>query len=255
MQRRALLHALAAGGVALGAGCSTLGVGDQSPAFDDVVAAYRYEGPELVVEFADDAAVTRASIYDGDTDDEYAAVENPPRTARFRVVAPARLETYATNSLHLAAETDGGTVRERVGPATVHARARNVRPGPDGRALFDLENQTEAPLVVRFVAVHGDVPNPTVDPGADAFERADLGFGPGVLGTGENRPRTPDRTDLVVGPGETVPFETTYAPFASPEDAPAEGGERTGAITVVHAGGGSARYDFEYSLGAADGAR
>jgi hypothetical protein len=74
---------------------------------------------------------------------------------------------------------------------------------------------------------------------------------PVVVGVGPNRRLSPSRTDLVVSPGETAPFETTYAPFAFPDGAgpdACDGDERTAQIAVVHTSGGSASYTFSYRL-------
>ena len=39
-----------------------------------------------------------------------------------------------------------------------------VDTGPEGQAQFEITNQGETSLLVRFVDISMDVPNPTVDP-------------------------------------------------------------------------------------------
>jgi hypothetical protein len=161
-----------------------------------------------------------------------------------------RLKTYATKSLHLDVETARGTVTEWIWKGPEHGHTDAFEVGSDGRAQFDITNQGETPLLVWFVAIHGDVPNPTINPQHESFNPATLGFGPGVLGTGSNRPQSPTRSDLVISSGETAPFATTYAPFAVPDDRSNEWGEkeRTGKITIISGPGGSMQYDFRYRL-------
>lgn len=251
MNRRPFLHALATGSLLGSAGClgSTPFVDDRRDA-TEVFEDYRYEGLTLVVRFRDD--VERAVLFDSTTDEEYETVEQPSESVRFPVVFPDRLETYLTArpALRVRAETPDGNARQSVWDP-IHGAARNVDPLPDGRARFDLENQGDAPLLVRFVGINGDdVPNPTADPQGDSFDLRTFDHGPGVVGVGSNRPLTSSRTDLVVPPGETLPFETTYAPFAFLEDTndDCDGDERTGTITVVHGSGGSAAYTFTFRL-------
>ncbi|WP_235920868.1 hypothetical protein [Natronorubrum halalkaliphilum] len=122
---------------------------------------------------------------------------------------------------------------------------------PDSRARLDIENQTSVPLLVQFVAIYGDVPNPCVDPQGDSFDRSASDLGPGVVGAGSNRPLSPSRTDLVVPAAETRAFETTYAPFAFPDGADADActdDDRRGTVAIVHGSGGSAAYGFTYQL-------
>lgn len=251
MNRRRFLGALGAGWSLLTAGCAeSLPTTADPPDASEVFAGHRFEGPELVVDFREGVDVQRAVLFDGDTDEVYETVERPPGTARFRVVFPDRLETAVGGSLRVKAETPDGWAR-RWTPGTVHAYVNGVEVLPDGRARFAVENQGEAPLLVRFVGIHGDVPNPTVDPQGESFDRASLGLDPGVVGVGSNRPLSPSGTDLVVPAGETAPFETTYAPFAFPDGTAGndcDGSERTGEVTVVHASGGSAAYTFDYRL-------
>lgn len=251
MERRPFLRTLAAGGALLTAGCA-----DSIPRTaarldsDAVFATSRFDGGDLVVEFRDDVDVRGAALFEPSREDEYETIEDPDRTVRFRVVLPERLETLLSPSLRVRAETADGVATLRVG-GQVHASATDVEPLPDSRARLAIENQGEAPLLVRFVAIYGDVPNPTIDPQADAFDRSSLDRGPGVVGVGANQRLSPSRTDLVVPADATRTFETTYAPFAFPDGVDAAdcgAGERTGMVAVVHGSGGSAAYDFTYRL-------
>jgi hypothetical protein len=251
MNRRPFLHALASGGALLSSGCvERLPFGSNPPKADAVFDDYRYEGAELVVEFSSDISIKQAVLYHSGTDEVFETIDHPRETARFRVVFPDRLETYVSKSLHVKAKTSGGWVNEWVwGP--VHGAMHNVEVLQDGRARFDLENPGEAPLLVRFVAIYGDVPNPTVDPQSNSFDHSSFDLGPGVVGVGPNRPLSPSRTDLVVPPGETKPFETTYAPFAFPDTAEAadcSDTERSGTIALLRPSGGSYAYTFTYQL-------
>lgn len=251
MSRRRFLRTFAGGGVLLTAGCvESLRFGTEQVDPSAVFAGHRFEGTDLVVEFRDGTDVERIALVNSSTDETYDVVEHPRGAARFPVVFPGQLKTYVAQSLHVRVETPDGSVRRWI-PETVHAYVDGVEVLGDGRARFDVMNQGEAPLLVRFVGVHGDVPNPTVDPQAESFDRSSFELGPGVVGVGSNRPLSPTRTDLVVPAGETAPFETTYAPFAFPngaDSADCDGSERIAEITVVHASGGSAAYTFSYRL-------
>lgn len=251
MNRRPFLRALVTGSTLLTAGCTeSLPFATEGPSEADVFDAHRFEETDLVVEFRDDVEVEKAVLYNSATDEEYETVERPGRAVRFPVVFPDRLETYVGRSLHVRVETPAGSTNRWI-PEIVHGYVRNVELLDDGRARFEIQNQGEAPLLVRFVGVYRDVPNPTVDPQAESFDRSSFDLGPGVVGVGRNRTLSPARTDLVVSPGETVPFETTYAPFAflgGTDAADCDGGERTAEIAVVHASGGSASYTFTYRL-------
>lgn len=251
MNRRPLLRALATGGALLTAGCvESLPFITDPTTESDLFESHRFEGPELVVTLRDDADVERVVLYDSATDEEYATVERPPGRARFRVVFPDRMETYVGGSLHVRAETSDGRTNRRI-PGMVHGYVDGVEVLDDGRARFAVANQGDAPLLVRFVGISGDVPNPAVDVQSDSFDPSSFDLGPGVVGVGPNRPLSPTRSDLVVSPGEVAPFETTYAPFAFPEGTEAAdcgGDERNGDIAVLHASGGSASYTFRYRL-------
>ncbi|ELY75514.1 twin-arginine translocation signal domain-containing protein [Natrinema gari] len=250
MNRRRFLQALATGGGVTAAGCVALPFSNDGPPTADVFEDYWYDGTDLVVRFRDGADVRRAVLHNPAADEEYETVTRPGSRVRFPVVFPDRLETYVSRSLRVTAETPDGSTQQRIWGA-VHAYVSTVDPLPDGRARLEIENQGDGPLLVRFVAIHGDVPNPTVDPQADSFDPSTFDLGPGVIGIEENRPLSPSRTDLVVPPGETKPFETTYVPFAFPDGVDAAdcaGDERTGRIAVVPGSGGSMAYDFTYRL-------
>ncbi|WP_222919281.1 hypothetical protein [Natrinema sp. SYSU A 869] len=253
MNRRPLLQTLATGGVLALAGCiESLPFAGDSPETSDVFEDYWYEETELAVRFRDDVDVKQAVLFNSDTDVEYETIERPGNTVRFSVVFPDRLETYLTHrpALRVKAETANGWARQSVWEP-VHGAVRSVEPLADGRARFDIENQTPAPILARFVAIYGHVPNPTIDPQHDSFDRSSFDLGPGIVGVGANRPLSPSRTDLVVPPEETRPFETLYAPFAYRDGADAEGclgDERTGTTALVHGSGLNASYGFTYRL-------
>jgi hypothetical protein len=251
MNRRQVLATLSTAAFGTVSGCAeSLSFGNHPPDADSVVESYHYEGAELVIQLSEEFDITQASIYDSSSDIQYASKEHPASTCRFQVVFPGRLETYATRSLHLEVETTNGTVTEWIWEGPAHSHTSGVSVGPEGQAQFEITNQGETPLLIRFVAISGDVPNPTVDPHQDSFDISALGFGPGVVGTGANRPQSPGRSDLAIPIGETAPFETTYAPFVVPEDSNAEwaGTDRTGEITIVLGSGISTKYDFTYRL-------
>ena len=251
MNRRRVLATLGTATFGSVAGCAeSLPFGDDPPDAESVVKNYQYEETELVVQLSEEFDIKQASIYDSSSDTQYASIDHPRSNCRFQVVFPDRLETYASKSLHLEVKTARGTVTEWIWKGPAHGQTSAVDVGPEGQARFDITNQGEKPLLVRFVAISGDVPNPTGDPQHVSFDLSALGFGPGVLGTGSNRPQSPNRSDLVISPGETAPFETTYAPFAVPEDSTTEWGgtDRTAEITIVQGSGGSTKYDFIYRL-------
>jgi hypothetical protein len=250
MKRRQALATLSTVAAGATAGCAgSLPFGNDPPDAASVIKGHHYEETELVVQLSQEFDIEEASIYDSTSDTRYASIERPSSECRFQVVFPDRLETYATKSLHLDVQTASGTVTEWVWTGPAHGHTTAVEVGPEGQAQFEITNQGDTPLLIRFVAISGDVPNPTVDPQDESFDRSALGFGPGVLGTGSNRPQSPDRLDLVISPGETAPFETTYTPFAVPEASPTEwdGTDRTGEITIVQASGASVKYDFTYN--------
>jgi hypothetical protein len=245
MNRRRVLGSVVAGGSVAVSGCvGWFGLGGGVSA-GSVFERVAFEGESVVVGFRSGVDVERVSLVDSSTGVTLTSVERPGRTAR--------LQTFVGRSLHVRAATSDGTVEEWL-PGHVHARVRDVAVLSDGRVRFGIENQGDAPLLVRFVAVHGDVPNPALDPQAEGFERSALPFGPGVVGVGENQPGDASREDLVVTAGERAAYETTYAPFAGDDDATAGGtndatedgteDERRASITVVHGSGGSASYDI-----------
>ncbi|SDQ93388.1 hypothetical protein [Natronobacterium texcoconense] len=251
MNRRPFLQTIATGGALLSAGCvESIPFTTTRLESEDVFEEYWYEETELVVQFREDVDVERAVLTDLGTDEEYETTEQPGPTVRFPVVFPERRETYLSQSLRVTAETPDGEGRLGVG-GPVHAYVDTLEPLPDGRARLEIESQTDAPLLVGFVGVYGDVPNPTADPQSDSFDPSTFEAEPGVVGVGANRPLSPSRTDLVVPPGETRAFETTYAPFAfsdSTASSACDGEERRGKVAVVHGSGGSAAYDFTYRL-------
>lgn len=251
MNRRPLLQSLIAGGTLLTAGCvGSLPSTVDQPEASNVFESYQFDGTDLVVKFRDNADVQNTVLYNSSTDEEYETIKQPSGTIRFPVVFPDRLETYISNSLRVKAKTSDGWAHQWI-PEIVHAHTKDVEVLRDGRARFEIENQGDAPLLVRFTGIYGDIPNPTVDPQSESFDRSSLNFGPGVIGIGQNRPLSPSRTDLVVSPGETEPFETTYAPFAFPDSADIEdcdGEERTAKIAFVHGSGGIASYTFSFRL-------
>lgn len=251
MNRRPFLHSLVAGGTLLTAGCvESLPFTANQPAASDVFEGYRFDGTDLVVTFRDGADVQTVVLYNSSTDEDYEMIEQLSGTIRFPVVFPDRLETYVAQSLHVKAETADGWVHQWV-PEIVHAHTDGIEVLPDGRVRLEIENQGDAPLLVRFVGIYGDVSNPTVDPQSESFDRSSLPFDPGVIGSGSNWPLSSSRTDLVIAPGETAPFETTYAPFAFPtgaDGADCDGKKRTAEVGIVHASGGSASYTVSFRL-------
>jgi len=218
----------------------------------DVFANDYYEGRELVVEFQEGIDVERAVLLDSASGVELVARERPFGVVRFPVVFPDRMETHLSTGLNLdvRVETEKGSAQRSVWEPS-HGVARNVEPARDGRARFEIENQGPAPLLVRFVGLYDGVPNPTGDLGSESFDRSPLEFGPGVVGRGRNRPLTPSRTDLVVPPGETEPFVTTYAPFAFLNGATSEdcnGRERTAMVGILQGNATVTSYTFTYRL-------
>lgn len=250
MNRRPFLRSLAATGSLLTAGCAesfptTASAVETDAVFED----FRFDGTDLVVAFRDGVDVESVTLSTSQTDEAHRTIDSPGESARFSVVSPETLETHVGDTLQIEAATADGRASKRI-TGTVHAFVNSIEVLRDGRARVELENQAEAPLLVRFVAIYGAVPNPTVDPQAESVDRSALPFGPGVVGTGRNRPTSPVRDDLVIPGGETAAFETTYAPFAFPETetASCDGRERTGTVAVVHGSGGSAAYSFSFSL-------
>ncbi|ELY69522.1 hypothetical protein [Natrinema versiforme] len=250
MNRRPFLQTLATGGTLLSAGCTdSLPFTTTRLDSNDVFEGYRFDETDLVVEFRDGVDIQRATLYESGGG-EYETIERPGTPVRFPVVFPERLETRLSLSLRIEVETSAGVATMRVG-ALVHAYVTGVEPLPDGRARLEIENQADGPLLVRFVGIYGDVPNPTIDPLRDSFDRSSFDRGPGVVGVAANQRLSPSRTDLVVPSNTSKSFETTYTPFAFPEGTNAtncDGTERTGRVAVVHGSGGSAAYDFRYRL-------
>lgn len=242
MDRRQYLGALT-GSTILVAGC--LGsFGDNDRDEDEVFADYWYSEHELVVEFRDGVDVESVRLL-SDESREKERVEEPVGIARFPVLFPDRLDTHLSSRppVRVEAETAGGTARMSVWEQ-IHGVVRDLEPSPEGRARFRIENQGDAPLLVWFVSVHGDVPKPAADPASEAFELDSFRGGPGVVGIGENHVQYPERPDLVVPGGAELPFETTYRPFADDGGSAVE--ERSGTVSLVQASGGINSYTFSY---------
>lgn len=242
MNRRQYLSALA-GSTVLLAGCLD-SFGDTDRNEDEVFAGYRYSEHDLIVEFHDDVEVETARLL-GDRSTEKKRVERPIGTVRFPVVFPQRLDTHLPSRppIRVEAETEGGTARTSVWEP-IHGAVRNLEPGPDGKAHFHIKNEGTAPLLVRFVSVHGDVSEPATDPTSDEFDLNSFRGGPGVVGTGENSVQYPERPDLVVPGGSELPFETTYRPFTDNEESAGE--ERSGTVSLVQSSGAINSYGFSY---------
>ncbi len=242
MRRRQYLGTLA-GSTLLVAGC--LGnFADEDRDENEVFADYWYETDELVVEFRDGVDVETARLL-SDESQEHERVEGPVGTARFPVVFPNRLDTHLTSRspLRVEAQTANGTARMSVWEQ-IHGVVRDLEPDLEGRAQLRIENQGTAPLLIRFVSVHGDVPEPAADPTNETVELDSHHTGPGVVGTGENHAQQPERSDLVV-PGEAErSFETSYRPFG--DDGAVTDEERSGTVSLVQASGGINSYSFSY---------
>lgn len=247
--KRRKFTAIFTSGLSLTSGCIGLPLTVNNQNSSDVFQSYSYERTELVVRFQDEAEVKEAVLVNRTTDEQYQTISQPSNSVRFDVVFPDRLESYISKDLYVEAKTSDGWVSQWVWEP-VHGVAQNIDVQSDGRASFDIHNTGIAPLLVRFVGIYGDVPNPTVDLQSDSFDRDSFELGPSIVGSGRSRPLNPPRTDLVVGPGETVPFETIYRPFAfvggAPEGA-CDGTERSGEIGIFHSSGKIASYTFTYS--------
>ncbi|WP_435154417.1 hypothetical protein [Haladaptatus sp. DFWS20] len=114
MNRRPFLHSLAAGGTLLTTGCmKSLPFTTDLPAASDVFESYRFEGTNLVVTFDDTIDVQEVDLFNSYTDEEYETIQHPPRTVRFPVVFPNRLETYIAQSLHVKAKISDDCSREK----------------------------------------------------------------------------------------------------------------------------------------------
>lgn len=248
MNRRKFVTALVPGSV-LSSGCVDLAArARDNPGQLDLIQEYKYEGRELAVRFRDGAEIEKVVLFNRTTDETYATIDHPPGSARFTVLFPDRLASYLSRSLYVKVKTADGWDRQWVWEP-VHGTVKNAHIRSDGRASFDIENTGHAPLLVRFIGVYGDVPNSTVDLQSDSFNRTTFERGPGVVGIGRNRPLQSMRTDLVISPGETAPFETIYAPFAlrkGGDGGYCNGRERTAQIGILHASGKIASYSLQY---------
>jgi hypothetical protein len=215
----------------------------------EVFSGYEYVGSELVVRFQDEIEVRKAILFDENAEETYQTIEQPNGSVQFTVIYPDRNESLLSKSLYVKAKTAEGWSRHSVWEP-IHGVVKSIDVKKDGRVLFDIENTGTASLLVRFVGIYGDVPNPTVDPQSNDFDRDSFELGPGVVGTGHNRPLNPTRTDLVVSPKETATFETLYAPFAFTEGATEDdcaGTEESAEMAIVHASGKIASYSFTYT--------
>lgn len=143
----------------------------------------------------------------------------------------------------MEARTANGPARTSVWEQ-IHGVVRDVVPDSEGRARFRIENQGTAPLLVRFVSVYGDVPEPAADPTSEAVELDALQADPGVVAISEGHAQQPDRSELVI-PGETDrSFKTTDRPFG--DDGAATDEDRSGTVSLVQASGGINSYSFSY---------
>jgi hypothetical protein len=216
------------------------GGGITQSGFDD----YRYENNELVVDlqgFDEVEEITfRTSAY-GETI-EHETISEPGDTARFQVVFPEKLDTRMTKRMgeHLLVTTAEETTRLSVSEP-VHGVIKDVIVRDDGAVECAVENLAAAPILTRFIAIHGDaVPNPTVKPWRDSFTRDSLQE-PNVVGTDVHAGDTDDRSALVVPSGETVSYRSTDEPFRSAGDPDGE----TVRLTLVYGAGGAATWSFE----------
>ncbi len=248
MNRRLFCRSLSVCGSVILTGCSALPSFRRRLDSDSVFESHRFDGTDLLVTFRDSVDVTSASTINGRTSVVYERIDEPARTVRFQVIRPTALETDVGLQLHVRATVGEKTASKRI-PCHVHGHIHNCEILSDGRVRFDLENQAIAPLLVRFISVYGDVPNPAVDPTSDSFEWSELPATPGVVGVESDRPVSPMRSDLVIEAGKVRTFETTYAPFAVPGGAGCESKERYGSIAVVHGNESTAAYDLQYRLG------
>lgn len=248
--KRRKFAALLAGSIPLTGGCLTMeSSADNSQNSSDVFRSYSYEGTKLVVRFREEAEIEEAVLVNRTTGEQYQTVSYPGNSVQFDIIFPDRLESYISRGLHVEAKTSDGLVSQWVWEP-VHGVAQNIDIQSDGSVCIDIHNTGHAPLLVRFVGIYQDVPNPTVDLQSSSFDRDSFESGPGVVGSGRNQPLNPSRTDLVVGPDETASFETVYRPFAfvdgAPEDA-CKGTERSGKVGIFHASGLIASYGFTYT--------
>src|SRR6056297_1621363 len=176
MKRRPFLHAIPVSGAGLLAGCTEQVLQTESSIESNEVFAGRwFDDTDLVVEFRDAVDVETVSLRNWRTDETYETIDQPGETARFRVVFPERLETYIGDAFQIDAKTSEGRADQHV-RGFVHAYATAVEPLSDGRARVDLENQANAPLLVRFVGITGDVPNPTIDPLSDSVDQSSIPY-------------------------------------------------------------------------------
>lgn len=248
--KRRKFAALLAGSISLTGGCLMLGSStDNNQNTSDVFRSYSYERTELVVRFRQEAEIERAVLVNRTTGEQHQTVSHPGNSVRFNVVFPDRLESCISRGVHMEAKTSDGLASKWVWDP-VHGVLQNIDMQSDGSVCLDIHNAGLAPLLVRFVGIYKDVPNPTVNLQSDSFDRDSFESGSGVVGSGRNQPLHPSRTDLVVAPDETASFETVYRPLAfvdgTPEDA-CKGTEHSGEVGIFHASGLIASYGFTYT--------
>ncbi|SDD96100.1 hypothetical protein [Natrinema hispanicum] len=247
MDRRKFLQGLVGGCTLLTSGCTTeLSSSNSTLEKSDVFKDYYYEGTKLFIVFRDDVDVQEAILFS--RKDEYETVKNPPTNTNFTVIHPNKLDTYLSRRppLRVKAKIENNWIEKSVWEP-VHGATRNIEILQDGSIRFEVENLGNASLLMRFVGVYGDVPNPTIDPQSESFDTEASDLGPGIVGIEENRAEPSSRTDLVISPGETVPFETVFAPFEA-SNVNCDGTERNATIAIVHASGGIATYTFSFRL-------
>lgn len=230
-------------------GCETVN-STSPPASSEVFKRHTYDGTKLVVEFQENVEIEKAVLVNHTIDEEYQQITQPGDSVRFDVVFPDRLESYISKGLDVKAKTADGWAKQWVWEPA-HGAMRNVEMLPDGRASFEVHNVGVASLLIRFVGIYGDVPNPTVDIHSDSFDMDSFEQGPSVVGSGRRQESNSQREYLVVGPDETTQLETTYRPFAFSSDTSetaCDGSERTGEIGLAQFPKKNISYEFTYSL-------
>ncbi|WP_226480682.1 hypothetical protein [Natrinema amylolyticum] len=202
------------------------------------------------MEFQDNVEIEKAALVNHATDEEYQQITRPEDSVRFNVVFPDRLESYISKDLYVEAKTADGWIKQWVWEPA-HGAMQNIEMLSDGRASFEVHNTGTASLLIRFVGIYRDVPNPTVDIQSDSFDIDSFEQGPSVVGSGRRQESNSQREYLVVGPDETTQLETTYRPFVFSSDkseTACDGSEHTGEIGLVQSPGGTVSYTFTYSL-------
>ncbi|WP_440770843.1 hypothetical protein [Natronorubrum sp. DTA28] len=249
MDRRLFLQGVASGCALVTAGCAQLlSTTNSRSEPEEVFKDYTYEGTELIVEFQNEVDIQKAVLFDREK--EYEIVENLSNIASFPIAFPDRLETHLSRRppLRVKAKVEDNWVEQSVWEP-VHGAVRDISILSDGAAQFTIKNLGDASLLVQFVGMYGDVPNPTINPQRDAFDPEHPDIDPNVVGIRGNRAEPTSRTDLVVSPGESAPFETINAPFAISDDSNADkwdGSDQNAQIAIAHASGGTAAYTVSF---------